>query len=121
MNEKNLADEYLDTAHDTLETVPGGNCEIRLERDFTGSCPHDDIMDNYTLTVTYKPGDHGCIELESFNEFLSGLEGVEAGQEAITAFLGNFLFAFFSPEWVEVELDTTHYGIHTTTTKRREE
>lgn len=121
MNKRELEDELLQTAYETAETVEGGTCEVELQYDLVAECPHDDMTDEYTLTITYYPTRGKCLELASLSEFLAEFRDIEAGQETITHFLAHFLFAFFRPEWIEVELDGEHYGIRTTTSKRREQ
>lgn len=119
-SKRDLEEELLETAFETFESFDGAKCEVQLQRNLTVNCPFDDRTDEYNLTITYLPNDGKCLELESVASFLDEFEDVETSQEAVCQFLAHFIFTFIRPEWIEVEVAGEHYGIHTTTTRRRE-
>jgi len=103
---------------DTEETVYSGQKTIRYEG-FVASCPVDDTMDAYDITITYVPSGQ-VVEVTSVKELLQELEGVETLQEDLTEALYRAFQLALYPDELNVEVEGSHAGLPVVTERDTE-
>lgn len=88
----------------------GTSGEITLTADVTADCPYDHIVDEYVVTVEYRPGEH-VVELQSYADHLAGYADREISHERLTETLFQRLRAELDPAALAVTVRGEHYGV----------
>jgi NADPH-dependent 7-cyano-7-deazaguanine reductase QueF len=101
-----------------LETYPtDAGATVTLSARATAVCPHDDVRDQYTVDVEYRP-DGRYVEIASFRGLLDGFVSREVSHEAFTETVFRVLRDALDPAELVVEVRPQEYAAVTSTFRR---